>query len=84
MSWSTYFSQNSCVRPVDTSQKKRCCSIARPKQPEAQSPYYPDREVAKEQKLQKLTQETQWKEVTSYHEQHSQIIERNLKKINII
>lgn len=58
--------------------------VSRMKMPEAQSPYYPDRKVAQEEKIQGSKQETQWKEVPTSSEQHSQTLEYNLKKINII
>lgn len=82
MSWSTYFSQHACLKPIDPNDCYR--PVARLRPPKAQSPYYPDREVAQKQKIEGSKQETQWKEVPSYHEQHSQTIESNLKKINII
>jgi hypothetical protein len=54
------------------------------RRPKAESPYYPDREVSQKEKIQGSSEETKWKEVPSYHEQQSQVIETNLKKINII
>lgn len=66
------------------SQSRRAPFVPCLQKPQAQSPYYPDREVAQKEKIQDSAKETQWKEVVSYAEERSRTIETNLKKINVI
>jgi hypothetical protein len=85
MSFSTYFGRDICIKPLENCRMKNGqYSVCTSRPPKAESPYYPDREVAQKNKIQGSSEETKWKEVPSYHKEHSQVIDTNLKKINII